>query len=82
MISVLVSSCLHQQSNTQIGCSTSHPVGNDKINLILFVFLFAIAVQKAISGRLNAIAHKLQTEQEYLELLNRQKDCLLNQMFI
>ena len=38
--------------------------------------------QKAIARRLNAIAHKLQTEQEYLELLNRQKDCLLNQMFI
>ena len=38
--------------------------------------------QKAIARRLNAIAHKLQTEQEYLELLNRQKDCFLKQMFI
>ena len=38
--------------------------------------------QKAIAIRLNAIAHKLQTEQEYLELLNRQKDCFLKQMFI
>ena len=38
--------------------------------------------QNAIARRLNAIAHKLQTEQEYLELLNRQKDCFLKQMFI
>ena len=38
--------------------------------------------QKAIARRFNAIAHKLQTEQEYLELLNRQKDCFLKQMFI
>lgn len=38
--------------------------------------------QKAIARRLNAIAYKLQTEQEYLELLNRQKECLLKQMFI
>ena len=38
--------------------------------------------QKAIARRLNAISHKLQTEQEYLELLNRQKDCFLKQMFI
>ena len=38
--------------------------------------------QKAIAQRLNAIDNKLRSEQEYMELLNRQKSSLLNQMFI
>lgn len=38
--------------------------------------------QKAIAQRLNAINNKLRSEQEYLELINRQKSSLLKQMFI
>ncbi|MBQ0089355.1 MAG: hypothetical protein KBT27_08480 [Prevotellaceae bacterium] len=38
--------------------------------------------QKAIAQRLNAIDNKLRSEQEYMELLNRQKSSLLDSMFI